>query len=194
MIVNEISIEENWLNSFVGSHCRKNFIWSYVKSEHLSAMKFLMTATSERPDISLFPIILLLSEIVLMDLLTWSTVAKEAAPMEHILFFWSLRGSLSAQNLCTDCPFHTFLGRSTFPEKFSHISFIFTQIVVGVIWVPLWVPQRFLCRHTEICVEASGKTHIFVNAHIFLWTDVGVSAEIGRGVEDSKVTDAKLLT
>ena len=42
-----------------------------------------------------------------------------------------------ALKICAQIVLFThFLGGSTFPGKFSHISFVFTQIVVGVIWVP----------------------------------------------------------
>ena len=76
------------------------------------------------------------------------------------LIYWDLqralplRRSVSTQNLCTD---------STFPEN-SYTFLLFSR--------------RSSSESSEICVEASGHTHIFVNAHIFLWTDVSMSAEI----------------
>jgi hypothetical protein len=46
-------------------------------------------------------------------------------------------GAVLALKICAQIVLFThFLGWSTFPGKFSHISFVFTQIVIGVIWVP----------------------------------------------------------
>jgi hypothetical protein len=50
---------------------------------------------------------------------------------------WVALGAVLALKICAQIFLFThFLGGSTFPGKLSHISFVFTQIVVGVIWVP----------------------------------------------------------
>jgi EamA domain-containing membrane protein RarD len=101
-----------------------------------------------------------------MDKMWFESLLCHLQTIYHLTIDWKmvmneamkLMGSLSAQNLCTDCPFHTFfwagpLFLETFP---TFLLFL----------------HRFLYLRTEICV-CGERSHTY-----FLWTDVVVSSEV----------------
>jgi hypothetical protein len=73
----------------------------------------------------------------------------------------SLRGSLSAQNLCTDCPFHTFLAGPLFPENF-HIFLLFSHRSSSESSGSRFESHTDFCVITQKSVWRRAVTHIFL--------------------------------